>query len=275
VSFVENTTNYVGTLQKLSFRLADPLEYFLSIGNESVLLNPYLGKKITLAYQGQVRCLHCGRATKKSYNQGYCFPCSQTLARCDICILRPEKCHYHLGSCREPDWAASHCFIPHVVYIANTSGLKVGITRETQIPIRWVDQGATQALPLFKVQNRYHSGLLEVQLKKIMNDKTDWRKMLRGEAENIDLLAKREELLSYPEFSNLEYPLDQDTFAKQSVMTFHYPVLEYPQKINSLNFDKTPEISGFLLGIKGQYLIMDLGVINLRNLSGHIFSITL
>ncbi len=291
------TNSITGTLQKLNYRLAKPLEYFLSIGNESIFLNPYLGKKITLAFQGQVFCMHCGRATKKSFNQGYCFPCSQTLARCDICIVRPEKCHFHLGTCREPIYATSHCFIPHIIYIANTSGLKVGITRETQIPTRWVDQGATEALPLYKVQNRYHAGLVEVQLKQWMNDKTDWRKMLRGETEAIDLLAKRDELLmksellefinhsKYDKIDPADVNVNADvraneylvieTIQKPSLSILEYPVLQYPTKVTSCNFEKTPIITGCLLGIKGQYLILDVGVINLRNWASHVFSIEL
>jgi hypothetical protein len=273
------TSCFTGTLQKLSYRLGQPLDYFLSIGEESVLLNPYLGKTITLSYQGKVNCLYCGRVTKKSFNQGYCFPCSQTLARCDFCIVRPEKCHYHLGSCREPEWAASHCFIPHIVYIANTSGLKVGITRETQVPTRFVDQGAVQALPLFKVQNRYHSGLAEIELKKNMNDKTDWRKMLKGEIEPIDLMEKRAELIELhknEEWANKQNgELDLEIIENPKILSFEYPVLEYPKKVSSCNFEKTPELSGCLLGIKGQYLILDIGVINIRNFAGHVVTVQL
>lgn len=260
---------YTGTLQKLNYHLANPLEYFLSIGNQSILLNDHLGKNITLAYQGQVSCNHCGTATKKSYSQGYCFPCSQKLARCDLCMVRPEKCHYHLGTCREPEWASSHCFIPHIVYLANTSGLKVGISRETQIPTRWVDQGAEQALPLVRVKNRYHSGLVETQMKKVLNDRTDWRKMLRGEIENIDLLAKRDELLAQGLLSDLGSMVE--LLEASRVTAIQYPVLQYPKKINSINFEKIPEITGCLLGIKGQYLILDVAVINIRNLTGHVF----
>lgn len=290
------TKQYMGVLQKLSFRLGEPLEYFLSIGNEKVLLNSYLGTSITLSYQGKVHCLHCGRVSSKSYSQGYCFPCSQTLARCDLCIVRPEKCHYHLGSCREPEWGLSQCFIPHVVYIANTSGLKVGITRETQIPTRWVDQGAVQALPLLKVENRYHSGLIEMGLKNTMNDKTDWRKMLKGEIEPIDLFAKREEILKELKMMDISFyarlhsnihsnvHLDRDAsinpkdipieiIQNPELLNIEYPVLEYPKKISSCNFEKTPEVTGRLLGIKGQYLILDVGVINIRNLAGSLFSV--
>jgi len=215
--------------------------------------------------------MHCKRLIKKSYNQGYCFPCSQTLAQCDFCILKPETCHYHLGTCREPEWAQTHCFIPHIVYLANTSGLKVGVTRETQIPTRWIDQGAVQALPMVRVQTRYHAGLIEVIFKKWVADKTDWRKMLKTETvKNIDLFLQRQELLNQVRVNleNLKIPLE--ILENQNTTTLQYPVLEYPQKITALNVEKTPEITGILLGIKGQYLILDIGVLNIRNLGGYL-----
>ncbi len=258
-----------GCIQKLKTTLSDPVEYQLPIDGVDFPLNACIGKSITLKFLGKIHCLYCNRLIKKSYNQGYCFPCAQTLARCDFCIVKPEKCHFHLGTCREPEWGQTHCFMPHVVYLANTSGVKVGITRETQVPTRWIDQGATQALPILKAKNRYQSGLIEVALKQWINDKTDWRKMLAGIGEPIDLLAKREELLTQLPLGSYEIELFEST----SIISIHYPVLKYPNKVQSLNFDKTPEISGTLQGIKGQYLILDIGVINIRNAAGYRISI--
>jgi hypothetical protein len=239
-----------------------------------ISLNGYLGKILTLKFEGKIQCVHCQRKIKKSYNQGYCFPCAQTLAQCDFCIVKPEKCHFHLGTCREPAWGEAHCFIPHIVYLANTSGLKVGITRETQIPTRWIDQGAVQALPICRVTNRYHSGLVEVALKKWVGDKTDWRKMLREPGESLALFEKRDELLK-----NIEWPDEirqassVEVLQNQSVIAIQYPVLSYPEKVSALNIEKNPEISGTLLGIKGQYLIFDKGVLNIRNLTGYAISV--
>ena len=160
--------------------LVDPVHYQLPVGEVLIDLNPLLGQEISLVYSGKIFCIECARKTNKSFNQGYCFPCLRRLAACDTCIVRPELCHYHEGTCREPQWGEAHCMQPHVVYLANSSGLKVGITRKTQVPTRWIDQGAIQALPIVEVDTRLQSGLIETALKSTVNDKTDWRRMLKG-----------------------------------------------------------------------------------------------
>jgi len=189
-------TKHIGQLRKMSVELADPVQYtfVLDDSSNSPIVNEYLGKKLKLRFTGKISCIECGRKIKKSYQQGYCFPCTQKLAACDMCILKPEKCHYHEGTCREPEWGLQHCFQPHIVYLANSSGSKVGLTRETQVPIRWIDQGAVQAVPILRVQSRYQAGLLEVAFAKHVNDKTDWRKMLRGETGDADLRKQRDKL---------------------------------------------------------------------------------
>lgn len=255
-------------VQKLSSVLDYPVQYYLSTAESKIFLNDYLGQKIYIRFLNEIQCIFCGRTSKKSYSQGYCFPCSQSLARCDLCIVKPEKCHYHLATCREPAWGETHCMIPHVVYLANTSGLKVGITRETQIPTRWIDQGATQALPIIRVKTRYQAGLLEIALKKNLNDKTDWRKMLQGNNPSLDLLSEREKIFEQLDVSEYEY----ECLDKTTVIDLQYPVLQYPQKIQSINLEKTPEVMGTLLGIKGQYLILDVGVLNIRNQTGYKLS---
>jgi len=273
---MEKQYEYTGEIKKLKSILSSPIQYTLPISESEIPLNPLLGKILTLKFADEIYCLGCQKKTKKSYNQGYCFVCSQKLARCDFCILKPEKCHYDLGTCREPEWGEAHCMIPHIVYLANTSDLKVGVTRESQIPTRWIDQGALEALPMFRVSTRYAAGLIEVILAKQVKDKTDWRKMLRGTKAVVDLVSKKNELFKIfeKEFDGIA---DKVKNAKieylgtgaEAVTEFQYPVLEYPIKISSLNFNKTPEISGKLLGIKGQYLIFDAGVLNVRNLGGY------
>jgi len=176
-----------GNIQKLTTSLADTVHYHLPIGDEKLPLNPLIGSFISLSSLGEINCVACGRKTSKSFNQGYCYPCFQSLAQCDSCIVKPEQCHYFKGTCREPDWGQSHCLQDHYVYLANSSGLKVGITRGTQIPTRWMDQGATQALPIYRVKNRLISGLVEVALKQHVADKTHWQRMLKGEPQPVDL----------------------------------------------------------------------------------------
>lgn len=271
----------VGALKKLIGTLdADGnVEYQLPIGEQRIALNPLIGKELTLIYHNEIRCCHCDRKTKKSYSQGFCYPCMQKLAQCDMCIMKPETCHFEQGTCREPKWGESHCMIPHYVYLANTSGLKVGITRHTQIPTRWIDQGATQALPIFKVNTRYQSGLVEIALAEFIADKTNWRNMLKGNAEPIDLKQKAEELI--PQINEklddirLKFGDDAVEQLDEPMVDLNFPVSKFLTKISSFNFDKQPIITGTLLGIKGQYLIFDSGVINMRKFSSYHISVNI
>ena len=263
-----------GNLRKLRVALANPVQYELPLSEELVLMNTLIGQPLGLQYSGEINCVNCGRKTKKSFSQGYCFPCMQTLAECDSCLIKPELCHYHAGTCREPAWGEEHCFQDHFVYLANTSGLKVGITRQTNLPARWMDQGATQALPIYKVKDRLTSGLVEVILKQHVADKTAWQRMLKGVPEDIDLLHARDHLQQecQQEINELNNNHGDDAvqyLANDQVIAINYPVTLYPEKVNALNLDKTAEITGTLLGIKGQYLIFDSGVLNVRKYSGY------
>ena len=271
-----NRVSATGPLRKMQTTLDNPVRYALPVGEQSVTLNDYIGEEVSLTYTGRILCIHCGRESKKSFNQGYCFPCFKSLAECDLCIMRPETCHFHLGTCRDEKWAQGHCMQPHYVYIANSSGLKVGITRGTQIPTRWIDQGARQAVAMFKVDNRLHSGLLESAIKKWVSDRTDWRKMLKGGEDLVDIKARAKSIVDEAsgdlealkaEHENLRW----ETLDEEPVSII-YPVLASPQKVTSLNFDKTPEVRGVLQGIKGQYLIFGDGVINIRKFAGYDIS---
>jgi hypothetical protein len=263
-----------GNLSKMRVEAGQPVKYTLALGDNTVEMNALLGQRIVLRYTGDIHCVACGRKTSKSFNQGYCFPCMRSRAECDSCIVKPEQCHFDAGTCREPEWGKAHCMRTHYVYLANSSGIKVGITRETQIPIRWLDQGAVQALPIFKVSSRFQSGLMEVLMKEHVADRTDWRALLKGNPEPADLGAKRDELFERCA-DGIAGLLDRfggeaiAPLANEPVRDFEYPVQEFPAKISAHNFDKTPEVSGTLLGIKGQYLILDTGVLNIRKFSGY------
>ncbi|MGF1687945.1 DUF2797 domain-containing protein [Photobacterium japonica] len=262
-----------GTLSKMHSLLEDVVEYQLPIGDHRVPLNPHIGHPLKLTFTGNIFCDACGKKTKKSYSQGHCFPCMKKLARCDMCIMKPETCHYAKGTCREPEWGETHCMVPHYVYLSNTSGLKVGITRHTQLPTRWIDQGATQALAILKVKSRYLSGLTEIALAELVADKTNWRAMLKGDNANIDLKAEAARLLPAIEARMTELLSEFGDEAIErldnDIVDIHYPVQQYPTKIASHNFDKDPVVEGILLGIKGQYLIFDTGVINVRKFSSY------
>lgn len=264
----------LGCLDKMQAAAASPVRYVLPVGDARVEMNDAIGRKIRLRFTGVIRCTHCQRKTKTSFNQGYCFPCFKALAQCDSCIVSPEKCHFHLGTCREPDWAENHCRTDHIVYLANSSGLKVGITRATQMPTRWLDQGAVQALPIARVADRYLSGLLEVLCKDFVADKTNWRKLLRSDAEPLDLLASRDQLLRDACAAIEALQTERGVTAVQllpdaAVQEFCYPVKRYPDKANTFNFDKQPLVEGELLGIKGQYLLFAEGALNIRKFTAY------
>lgn len=267
-------------IKKLLSSLDDnnEVQYALPLGEQSIALNPIIGKNLTLTYGGHIACQNCGKKTKKSYSQGFCYPCMQKLAQCDMCILKPETCHHHLGTCREPSWGEDHCMVPHYVYLSNTSSLKVGITRHTQLPTRWIDQGATQGLPIFKVNTRLQSGQVEIALAKLISDKTNWRAMLKSVPEKIDLKQRAAELIEEigDELKEIEglLPLGSIEKLDEEVQDIHFPVLNYPEKISSFNFDKTPTVGGTLVGIKGQYLFFDTGVINIRKFTSYHLSVS-
>lgn len=265
-----------GFLRKMASEVPEdgPVEYSLRLDDEAIPINRHIGQSIVLTHTGNIECLHCGRATKKSYSQGYCYPCFKKLAQCDLCVVSPARCHHAEGTCRDEEFARNFCMQPHIVYIANSSGIKVGITRPGNLPTRWVDQGAVQALPIVNVQTRQQSGFVEEAFKNHVSDKTQWQQMLKTEDRHIDMTAARDQLMT-----DAKAHLDKvvHRFGIQAIQpipdgelqTFSYPVEQYPTKVVSLSFDKTPEVSGRLLGIKGQYLILDSGVINLRRFTSY------
>ena len=267
-------TTVAGSVRKMRVQLEQPVSYVWQAGSQEAAVNSWLGKRLSIEFEGLINCVHCDRVTKKSFNQGYCYPCFQRLAQCDSCIVKPEKCHFSAGTCREPDWGESNCNIDHVVYLANTSGVKVGITRGTQVPTRWIDQGATQARPIARVSTRYQSGLLEVLLAQHVADKTAWQTMLKGNGADVDLEVHQQQLaeLCADGIAGLQDAHGVQGIqwlADSSTVSIDYPVLEWPVKVSSHNLDKTPRIEGTLLGIKGQYLMLDTGVINIRKYGGY------
>lgn len=262
-----------GTLKKMQATLDGVVSYRLPIGDELIDLTPYVGRSFTLVHTGSIFCSSCGKKTKKSYSQGHCYVCMKKLASCDMCIMKPETCHYDEGTCREPLWGEENCMVDHFVYLSNTSSMKVGITRHTQIPTRWIDQGATQGLPILRVKTRQISGLIEVELAKNIADKTNWRTLLKQDGEAIPLQEKWLEMipLIQPKIDEIKQQFGEDaiTILTEEIVSLRYPVNQHPTKITSHNFDKNPEVTGVLHGIKGQYLIFDTGVINIRKFGSY------
>jgi len=269
-------TIWTGTLKKMRAEAAEPVAYHLADGwwekdkrGPDAPLNPHLGRELTIHFTGEIHCTACGRKTKKTFGQGFCFPCSQSRAEADICIVRPELCHHGEADnpCRDENFAQSQCFQPHILYCSLTSGVKVGITRLPNVPSRWLDQGAVAAIPVAKLPDRRAVGLVEKRLSDAgFADKTHWTKNLKGNPKGFDLRAVSEQVVAslnqwevvgvLPESERLEH-------------TFTYPVQVWPTKVKSFNLDKEPSAGGVLQGIKGQYLIFDGGVINVRKYTGY------
>jgi hypothetical protein len=229
-------------------------------------MNEWIGSNIRLRFTGQINCISCGKKTKTSFNQGFCYSCLQTSPEASETVTRPELSKAHLGIARDMDWAREHDLIEHVVYLALSNDLKVGVTRHHQIPTRWIDQGASFAIELCRTPNRHIAGVIEVWLKRYFTDKTNWRAMLQNQVDTrIDLQEEKKNALRLLTPELQKYYSGNDT-----IWEIEYPVQQYPQRITSLTFDKTPEIAGILTGIKGQYLIFDSDtVINIRKHNGY------
>ena len=255
-----------GILRKLKSQKKEIVEYQLPLTDELVSLNKLIGKKISLNHTGRKFCIDTGKEVKKTYGQGYSWESFVTLPECDQCIFQPELCHYAKGTCRNSKWGEDHCLKPHVIYLSLTSNLKIGITRKVNVPGRWVDQGAVKAIKLCEVKDRLTSGKIETEIAKSMKDKTNWRNMLKNVYVDKDLVKEKKKVLKdYKELLEKHSAV----IADDEVYEFNYPVEVYPEKVSSFNFDKNPMIEATLMGIKGQYLIFDSGVINIRKFQGY------
>jgi Protein of unknown function (DUF2797) len=256
---------YKGIISKMITELANPVQYKLPIGGEKVDMNSLLGSNISLTWLNEIHCLHCGKKIKKSFAQGYCYPCFISIPETEDCVLRPELCRAHEGVARDMDWATEHCLQEHYVYLALSSEIKVGVTRKSQIPTRWIDQGAYKIIKLAKTPNRYWAGLIEVELKKHLTDKTNWRNMLLNKVlTNISLIEEKKRIATLLPPVLVEYVDNDDVVIEPC-----YPIVSMPYKITSCDLEKEP-VRGKLNGIKGQYLIFDEGkVINIRKYGGY------
>lgn len=253
-----------GHLRPLSHEYKNPIAYRLRLDDQEAPLNDFLGNTVQIDYLGTISCIYCGRKIKKSFNSGSCYPCFRDRAENDLCIVKPHLCHFHRGTCRDEAFGRAHCMQPHLVYIALSDDIKVGITRKSNAVNRWIDQGAVAALPIAEVPDRKTAGELEFHLSQFIKDKTNWRRMLKNQVADKDLTAVRSELREKIPKDYAQYFLDS-----QQVMDFRYPQLQIPEKIKSLDLNKQAHIEGTLIGVKGQYMIFENGVINMRKYSGY------
>jgi len=260
---------YFGQITKMSAKLDDEIIYHFNIGNNSIELNNKLSKNIKINFKGKINCMECDAEIKKTFMQGYCYPCFISLPQTSECIFKPHLCKAHLGESRDMEWATKNCLTDQYVYLSLTSNLKVGVTRESQIPTRWIDQGAHYAIKFAKTPNRYLAGMIELEVSKHISDRTNWRRMLKGDYEIKDLLVEKNKLTKMLPNRYSEYISKNDT-----ITSIAYPHINNLDKIKSINIEKTPLVEGILTGVKGQYLIIDnLYVLNVRKYTGYHLNI--
>ncbi|MDR1877473.1 MAG: DUF2797 domain-containing protein [Flavobacteriaceae bacterium] len=254
-----------GLLTKMITENSNPIQYYLNFDDEFIIINQLLKKSIKIRFK-HYQCLGCGR-DKEIFAMGYCKNCYFTSPHAGEWVVRPELSTAHLGKAdRDLEFESQAQLQPHIVYLANTGGVKVGVTRKSQIPTRWIDQGAEYAIKLAETENRYEAGLIEVALKEHIADKTNFRKMLNEKAPFIDLSMKKNELLDFIP-KELQYSILEDN----QIIPLYYPIHSYPLMVNSVNLKKNPEFEGVLIGIKGQYLMFDNNLVfNVRNHEGFV-----
>ncbi len=256
---------YEGVLKKMLAEITDEVQYYLVFEKDVINMNQLMDKKLSINFL-RYQCLNCGMQ-KKIFRHGYCYDCFSKLPEAGEWVIRPELSKAHLGEeDRDLDFEKEAQLQPHVVYLANSSDVKVGVTRKSQIPTRWIDQGAHEAIEIVEVPNRYLAGITEVALKDHVSDKTNWRKMLTNDILDLDLAAEREKLKDFlPEEVKPYY------LANNQELEIKFPVLEFPPKIKTLNLAKTLYYEGILKGIKGQYLIFADGTaFNVRAHEGFV-----
>lgn len=255
-----------GNILKMKTELSDPVKYHLPFGDREIDMNNLIGNKISMHFTGQINCIACGKITKSSFGQGFCYKCMQTAPEASESVIRPELSKAHFEISRDKEWAEKHDLIDHFVYLAVSTETKVGVTRCHQIPSRWIDQGANMAIKIAKTPNRHIAGIIEVFLKQYFTDRTNWQSMLKNTGNiNIDLLQEKQKALNL-----LPAELQKYSCTNNNITRINYPITNPPQKIKSLSFDKTNQFNEVLHGIKGQYLIFKNGtVLNIRKHNGY------
>ena len=259
---------YEGVLTKMTTEFSQPIQYYLVFENDFIHMNQLLNKTLKFQFVKH-QCLSC-KLNKPIYRQGFCKSCFFDIPQAADWIMRPELSTAHLDKeDRDLDYEKSVQLQPHIVYLANSSNVKVGVTRKTQVPTRWIDQGAHEAIEIVEVPNRYLAGITEVALKDYVADKTNWRKMLKNDIEDENLIEWRNKLKGHIPEEAKDYFIDNNNETH-----IEFPVLQYPEKPKSLNFEKTGTYQGVLKGIKGQYLIFEDGTVsNIRGNEGSVVSI--
>ena len=262
----------ISTLSKMPAFVNGKVHYLLKMDNDFVKINNFVGRELEVEFTGEKYCASCGNQFENLYRMGFCKNCFYTSPEAGESIIRPELSRAHLGEeDRDLAFEKGYQLQPHVVYLANSGGLKVGVTREPQVPTRWIDQGASQAIVLAKTSNRYEAGMIEVDMKNHVADKTVWQRMLKNEDADIDLVEEKKRLGSLMSEEYRHFISDDDHLYK-----LDYPVEHYPTKVKAINLDKNKNIKAVLQGVRGQYMIFEGGgVLNVRAHTGYRVRISL
>jgi hypothetical protein len=266
---------FSGNIRKMRTSLNDQVEYVLPLHNNLqknhfISMNQFIGSTLNISFKGLINCVVTGRKIHKTYGEGMCYDAWKNSPMAVESIIRPELSRIHEGvALRDEKWERENHLQPHYVYLTKTGGIKVGVTRATNLPYRWIDQGAVEGLVIAETPYRQAAGLIEIALKKFISDKTNWRKMLTNDLVDDLLVDVRDELIDKIPTELKQYVV------KKEMLKIPFPVIEYPQKVTSMKLDKIPEIEMKLMGIKGQYLIFEQGkVINLRSHTGYYINLS-
>lgn len=270
------TMKFYGNIRKMNASINDEVNYFLPLydnlnPSEEVSMNELIGQTISISYSGTINCVVSGKRIKKTYGDGMSYDSFKSSPLAVESIIRPELSKIHEGiALRDYEWEMKHHLQPHYVYLSKTAGVKVGVTRTTQVPTRWIDQGAAEAIILAETPYRQAAGLIEIGLKSHISDRTNWRKMLQNNLVDDDLYEVREKLIPFIDSELIQY-----VKKTESISQIKFPVLKYPEKVKSVGLDKYPFIEEKLVGIKGQYLLFDNDtVFNMRKHTGYLIELS-
>ncbi len=249
-----------GPLSKLLLAIQTPVQAYAEAGPHIIHLNAQIGKILRMEAMGLWHCKACGEVFTSLFRMGCCKICFFESPLAGDAILRPELSKAHLGQAdRDLAYEAKYQLQPHVVYLADSGGLKVGVTRHAQRHTRWMDQGASRVRVIAVTENRHQAGLIEVALKVGYSDKTSWRPMLAGMDSGQSLYEESQKaLFLFPERMRPFF------VAEGEEVQLAYPAPACA-KATSLKLKGMSAWEGRLAGIRGQYLILeDQRVFNVR-----------
>ncbi len=258
-------------VRKMILSVSQPaVRAWMPLGRHLVDVNALIGKPLRLSWPGMAECQSCGGIFSELHAQGFCKKCFFDSPLAGASIVRPELSTAHLGKAdRDLEFERAYQLQPHTVYLADSGGIKVGVTRTRQQVTRWLDQGATRAKVLAITENRYEAGLIEVALKAHFSDKTDWRKMLAGLSFDAEFSAAVDRALG-------AIPAELQRFAVTDGLEHRAHWSLAPGfSAKSVKLSQPGDVlEGVLAGQRGQYLgFADGRALNVRSHEGLFLSL--